>query len=257
MAAAAEDGLFLMPAVPGLIELFSMPGIRGRISLSPSPAANYAGSDGTRATSTALAALVARFRDARKGCYWWRGGPRDGPTGEELVAAGFELSTRRIVALAVDDLALSIPQEPDVTVREAGPSDYDLVLSLFMKGFETPRDFSRAFVDPLLLHGYPCRFYVGSVDGTDAAMAYATYFDDRPVISLSGAATVEAYRGRGLYRALVHRRLRDAADAGKTAAVIQAQAATSAPILRRIGFTELFEFVRYVLPAPETGEGLV
>src|SRR6266566_7014423 len=125
-----------------------------------------------------------------------------------------------------------------------------------MQGFDTPRDFSRTFVDPLLLTGYPCRFYIGAVGGTDAAMAYATYFEDRPVISLSGAATVEAYRGRGLYRALVERRLRDAAAAGKTAAVIQAQAATSAPIIRRLGFTELFEFERFVLPAPKTGESL-
>ena len=250
LAAAAEDGLFLMPAVPGLIELVDMPGVRGRIAADASPSANTVGSDGTRADRATLMTLVDRFRQERKGCCWWRGGPREAPSGPELSAAGFTLSEHIVVALAVDDLSLPIPLEPDVTVREAYPGDYDLVLSLFMDGFSTALDFSRVFVDSLLLTEYPCRFYIASIGRTPAAMAFATYFDDRPVVSLSGAATLPAFRGRGLYRALVSRRMRDAAADGKTAAVIQART-TSAPILRRVGFSELFAFERYVLAAPE------
>jgi GNAT superfamily N-acetyltransferase len=54
-----------------------------------------------------------------------------------------------------------------------------------------------------------------------------------------GAATLPPARGRGVYGALLRHRLARVREQGASAAVIQADAATSAPICRRAGFMEL------------------
>lgn len=56
------------------------------------------------------------------------------------------------------------------------------------------------------------------------------------LVFLSGSATVPAFRGRGVYRAVVAARLRDAFAGGAEAALITAVSDTSAPICARMGF---------------------
>ena len=56
-----------------------------------------------------------------------------------------------------------------------------------------------------------------------------------PVARLWGAAVVPAFRGRGIYRALVRARLAEAAPRGAALALVHAEP-TSSPILRRLGF---------------------
>jgi GNAT superfamily N-acetyltransferase len=53
---------------------------------------------------------------------------------------------------------------------------------------------------------------------------------------LIGAVALSAFRGRGVYRALVNARLRHAAGRGLKLATSVARAETSAPILERLGF---------------------
>ena len=54
-----------------------------------------------------------------------------------------------------------------------------------------------------------------------------------------GSAVMPSHRGRGVYRALVARRLADARRDGAEAAVIQAVRSTSAPICVGLGFEEV------------------
>ena len=54
-----------------------------------------------------------------------------------------------------------------------------------------------------------------------------------------------AMRGRGVYRALIAARLRQALAAGIAVATTQARAGTSAPILARLGFVTLTEIEFY------------
>jgi GNAT superfamily N-acetyltransferase len=56
-----------------------------------------------------------------------------------------------------------------------------------------------------------------------------------PVARLWGAAVVTAFRGRGIYRALVRARLAHAAARGATLALVHAEP-TSSPTLQRLGF---------------------
>jgi len=60
-----------------------------------------------------------------------------------------------------------------------------------------------------------------------------------------GGVVLPAYRGRGLYRALVAARLGHALARGLELATSQAQAATSAPLLEHFGFRAVCELALY------------
>ena len=59
-------------------------------------------------------------------------------------------------------------------------------------------------------------------------------------VYLMGGNVLHDFRGRGIYRALIDERLRDAAARGLTLATTQAREATSAPILDKLGFETLY-----------------
>jgi hypothetical protein len=80
------------------------------------------------------------------------------------------------------------------------------------------------------------RRYLASVDGRDAASGWSTFTPHGVV--LNAGSTLPAYRGRGLYRALVRARWDDAVAAGTPVLVTQA-GRMSRPILERIGFREV------------------
>jgi GNAT superfamily N-acetyltransferase len=59
-------------------------------------------------------------------------------------------------------------------------------------------------------------------------------------VYLMGGNVLASHRGRGIYRALIDERLRDAAARAIPLAVTQAREATSAPILAKLGFETLY-----------------
>ena len=69
-------------------------------------------------------------------------------------------------------------------------------------------------------------------------------------LRLWGAATREAFRGRGAYRALVLERCRVARDLGATLALAKANVTTSAPTLERAGFRVVATERRHTLEIP-------
>jgi GNAT superfamily N-acetyltransferase len=87
---------------------------------------------------------------------------------------------------------------------------------------------------------------VAYVDGDPAAVAGVEIADG--VARLAGGAVLEAYRGRGVYRALVATRLTYAAERGATMALTQGRTSTSSPILRRLGFVSYGQERSYRLP---------
>jgi GNAT superfamily N-acetyltransferase len=87
---------------------------------------------------------------------------------------------------------------------------------------------------------------VGYLDGTPVAFAGIEIADG--VARLWGGAVLEAYRGRGIYRALVATRLTYAVEHGATMALSQGRIATSSPILQRLGFVSYGQERSYRLP---------
>ncbi len=98
------------------------------------------------------------------------------------------------------------------------------------------------------------RAYLAFLKDIPEPVAYASmiYLPDQPIVVLYCAATLEAYRGQGVYSSLVARRLADAYRYGARAAVIQAVRNTSAPICQKLGFVELLGMEWYIWE-PEGG----
>jgi GNAT superfamily N-acetyltransferase len=91
---------------------------------------------------------------------------------------------------------------------------------------------------------------VASVDGRPVSVGGVTLAPGPrgTVARLWGAATLEDARGRGAYRAVLAERLRLAAEAGATLALVKGRTATSAPILTRAGFRRCGGESRFRLP---------
>lgn len=81
------------------------------------------------------------------------------------------------------------------------------------------------------------RFLLALVDGEPAGAGWATVFEEG--VYLNGGAVAPAFRGRGVYRALVAARLDLARRAGVAGLSVSARRDTAAPILARLGFTEV------------------
>jgi hypothetical protein len=82
--------------------------------------------------------------------------------------------------------------------------------------------------------------YVAMVDGVAASIGRLYTHPDSAFGGLYGGGTRPGYRGRGLYRALVAARARDAVKLGARYLLVDALP-TSRPILERMGFVQVAE----------------
>ncbi|MER6283312.1 GNAT family N-acetyltransferase [Streptomyces sviceus] len=161
--------------------------------------------------------------------------------GERLRAAGFTPGPEETLMIAeVADLTLDV--EPPEGIRFLPVTDQagvDLVADVHEKAFGT--DSTR------LRHQLLARLR----DETDTVVAVVALAGDEPVSAarmelvpgtrfagLWGGGTVEGWRGRGIYRALVAHRARAAVERGYRYLQVDALAA-SRPILERLGFEPL------------------
>jgi GNAT superfamily N-acetyltransferase len=91
-------------------------------------------------------------------------------------------------------------------------------------------------------------FLVAYIGGTPVANASYRYSADGRCVYLTGAETLESFRGRGVYKALVAYRAARAFTRGCTLAAILANRDTSAPILARHGFADHGMLPRLIPP---------
>lgn len=80
-------------------------------------------------------------------------------------------------------------------------------------------------------------FFLALLDGEPAGAGWATVHDDG--VLMNGGAVAPRFQGRGVYRALLAGRLALARRAGAPGLVTLGRPDTSAPILARLGFTEV------------------
>lgn len=88
--------------------------------------------------------------------------------------------------------------------------------------------------------GHGPRAYIAFLEGEPVGVGRAVFAPDCPAVLMIGGAVLAHARGRGVYRALVHARWRDAVAAGTPALTTQA-GAMSRPILERLGFQSVAE----------------
>jgi len=259
---AIETGLFLLPELPGRVDWLSVPGVRGRMTPSSDFFANTVGASTLNAGNAdeTIGEVCGLFVSQNKE-FGWLVGPRSTPTDlvHRLNCAGLE----KIVDMAGmvhTGLGIPIPTNPAIRVREATGEDVDQASRLLAAALGVSPEGARVVTEALLLGQQTAirtRVYLAFVKDADEPVAYAStiYVPDQPIVVLFCAATLEPYRGRGIYTSLVARRLADARKDGARAAVIQAVRATSAPICQELGFVEFGSLEWYVwFPEDDTGD---
>jgi GNAT superfamily N-acetyltransferase len=180
---------------------------------------------------------VARF----KWCVWQGSEAMEG----RLEASGFERWEAR--AMVVETAAVTVPAPATATagvvVEEVTAVDarFEAYLATLAAGWETAAaeqaELERCLRGVLEERtGRPRRhrFYVAWCDGVAVGTGGFVVQEGLDAIYLTGGVVLPAYRGRGIYRALIAARVADAG--GARFVVTHARSHTSAPILERMGF---------------------
>jgi GNAT superfamily N-acetyltransferase len=203
-------------------------------------------------TGAALDRLIVRQRDyfqARGQGVEWKLRAHDRPTDlpERLVAAGFEPEEPAAVLLGLAEEVAAEPVLPaGVVLRQVSePDDLRRFADLQSEVFGVDCSWvaadlsARVSADPGQI-----TILVAETGERFACAAFAVYEPGTDFVALLGGATLPAWRGRGLYRALLAARAREAVARGFRLLHVDASPA-SAPILRRCGFHQITTSAHY------------
>jgi GNAT superfamily N-acetyltransferase len=174
----------------------------------------------------------------------WVLGPGCAPDdlAERLARRGLRRWLARGMACRLEDaaaLADRVPDEPRVE-EAAGAEGFAAYARVIGRGWDRDEAEVREDCRAAALASPRHRFFVAFA-GDEPAGAGA-YVERERSAYLNSAVVLPAWRGRGLYRALVAERLRRIAAEGRTLAVTHARVETSAPLLERLGFETVCTF---------------
>jgi GNAT superfamily N-acetyltransferase len=179
----------------------------------------------------------------------WKVYEHDGPAGigAALERAGFVADPRE--TFMVFDLGRDVPDEPgreELEIRQivdaAGVDDFIAVADAAFGNDNR----AKAEVYVRSLGDSALTLFVVYRDGTPVSSGRLQMPPGRSFASMWGGGTVPGQRGRGMYRALVAHRAREARRRGYRYLTVDA-AETSRPILERLGFAPLTGITGYVL----------
>jgi GNAT superfamily N-acetyltransferase len=172
------------------------------------------------------------FRAAGRTEATWEVGSAATPPGlaDRLRAAGMTgHEPGSMLALACTDEPASPTSGIATEAVETG-AQFDEVRSIFAEadGWHPSDEWLRG-------PGFVTRYLARMPDGRAVATADITWLEHDRAVFLGGALTLPEFRGRGAYRALVHRRWQEAAERGRDVLVTQSEP-MSQPILLGLGF---------------------
>ncbi len=239
---AIESSLHVYPPQPGLSADLGVPGVQGRVTALSHPLANLVGMarlDEETADAT-IDRVTSRFAREHR-AFGWVVGPGTTPIDlkRRLQRSGMD-TIAHLAGMALDDLDTQVAVNPAVRIREITPAEAAAEKEMMGRAYGMPEDVAEMFTRLLASGGIQSRGYFAYLgDERPVAWSYLVYLPGSPIVLLGGAATLPESRGKGVYSALVKRRLDDARADGREAAVIQADRDTSAPICAKLGFREL------------------
>ena len=206
-----------------------------------------------------LDALIARQRDifaARGEPVEWKWHSHDLPADlpERLRKAGFEPEAREtvVVGLAEPLTAAPVPLPEGVQLRQVTQrADLDRIAAMESAVWHEPRDWlAEGLAAELAAAPDSLTIFVAEADGTVVSAGWVRYSPGTEFASLWGGSTLEQWRRKGIYRALVAARARLAVERGYRYLQVDASD-NSRPILERLGFVPLTVTVPYVFTPPE------
>ena len=240
---AIETSMFDL-TLPGEVDPTPFPGLTGRESgMVSHDFANRVGL--ARLDARGANAAIAAVRDhfGRRGLeFGWAVGPSSTPDDlrERLERAGLRRRVQ-LVGMALETVQAREPDVRGIHVRESKADEHATIARLIARTFEWPADVCEVFARAYERSRAAGRLqaYLAEVAGEPIAFAYLAPTEHPRVALLGGAGTLTAHRGRGVYAALLERRIADAAALGYAVAITQAIRETSAPLARKRGFREL------------------
>jgi len=242
---AIESSLQVYPPVSGLSEDLAVKGVRGRVTDLSHPLANLVGMADIAPDDVDATLKMVRNRYSRgRKAYGWVTGPLTRPhdLGARLVASGLKKEDE-MAGMVLTDVSVTVAVDPKIEIREATLHEAQAASEMMARAYGMPEEVARFFNVLLAMTDSKVqnRGYFAYVDGgtEPVGWSYLVYLPDSPIVLLGGAATLPEHRGRGIYSALVAKRLADARADGRSAAVIQAVRSTSAPIAAKLGFREV------------------
>ncbi|MEV6247977.1 GNAT family N-acetyltransferase [Streptomyces sp. NPDC051742] len=197
----------------------------------------------------AIAGQIAHYRAAGVS-FEWKLYAHDTPAdlGDRLLAAGFTAEDpETLMAAEAASLSLDVPLPEGVELRavtdEAGVRQ---VVEVHERAFGTDSGhIGRQLLDHLAADPGTVTAVIALAAGEPVSAARLELCPGTDFAGLWGGGTVESWRGRGLYRALVAHRTRIAAERGHRYVQVDA-ADTSRPILQRLGFRVLSTTTPYM-----------
>lgn len=164
-----------------------------------------------------------------------------------LLASGFEPEPVEAVMVAAADALGMPPALDDVIVRDAADEEMEVIAELLQEIWHADH---HALAEELralrtTLGRHRVHILVAEADARIVAAAWLIMRPERAFAGLWGGSTHPAYRGRGIYRALVAERARIAREHGTPLVRVDASA-MSRPILEALGFTRLTTTTPYV-----------
>lgn len=195
-----------------------------------------------------VAAEVAHLR-ATGGALEWKVHGHDQPEDlpRILEAHGFTPEPMEtLLVRALDESLLGRPADPRLSIRTATTAgDIDDFLRAVEAAFGHPfrHDATQLLAD---IGAGLASAHVAYVDGAPVACGRLETPAGRSFAGLYTGGVAPSHRGRGLYRALVQSRAREAAGRGYDHLITEALE-TSRPILERLGFTPLTTVQGWVL----------
>lgn len=205
----------------------------------------------------AIQAQIAHFRPTG-GSFEWKVFDHDTPPGlkARLLAHGFVAEEREALA------ALDLEQAPAVlwqpipaaVQRLTDPDDIHHIVRILEAVWQEPHDdLGRALRSDWLERPQNMGIFLAYVDKLPVSAAWIYYHPGKSFADLFGGATLPAYRGQGLYTALVAARAQEAQARGVRFLTVDASP-MSRPILEKLGFRVLLYSQPFVWRPPETLE---
>lgn len=199
-------------------------------------------------------AVAAAFQQAGVRRWWlhWHPCARPVEFPEQLAAMGFVLASRRTwAAFHRDPSPLPAPSS-DLRIALARESELDAVMAAIAKGFGMPPVMSQWLG---ALYGRP-RWKVYAVLDGKLPVGGGCLYVDGEFARLGIAAILESHRGRGGQRALMARRITDAAAGGcrhlftETGEPIGDEPNPSYANMIRCGFQKIASRLNFAAPSP-------
>ncbi|MCY7372546.1 MAG: GNAT family N-acetyltransferase [Spirochaetaceae bacterium] len=200
---------------------------------------------------TAIAATVEHFRPLGRE-FEWKYYAYDQPSdlADRLEAAGFEADDEEALVIGevsdVLDRLAAAPEPEGITIRrlredqEGAAADWQGINDLHRAVWhEDSTGMSTTVAAAIAADPRGTSMWLAvAEDGTVVCAARANFHAGTDFASLWGGSTLEEYRGRGIYKALVSRRAAEAAERGFRYLQVDASP-DSRPILERLGLRTL------------------